>query len=278
MREERVESPDRMAARVAARQHGVITTSQLYRAGIDKSAIARRVAAGRLHRVYQGVYAVGHAALSTEGRWTAAVLASGPGAVLSHRSAAELWQMLEPDDGSIHVTVPVAGGRAKRRGIRIHRHPSLTSAQTTARDGIPVTSPARTIEDLRRTERPWKIRRAIRQADFIGLPIGDHADRDRTRSELERRFLALCRHHHLPSPAVNVRLGRWTVDFMWREPMLIVETDGYGAHRGRQAFEDDRARDNDLAAMGYEVLRFSARRVRDEADAVAALIRTRLDG
>jgi very-short-patch-repair endonuclease len=152
----------------------------------------------------------------------------------------------------------------------------LDRGEVTSRERIAVTTPARTIDDLRRTDRASEVRRAIRQASFIGLPIGDGPDRDLTRSELERRFLALCRRYHLPAPHVNARVGRWTVDFLWPEAMLAVETDGYAAHRGRQAFEDDRARDNDLGALGYEVLRFTSARVRDDAAAVAALVRARL--
>jgi very-short-patch-repair endonuclease len=276
MREQVVRRPDREAARVAGEQHGIVTSAQLNTAGLDKSAIARRVAAGRLHRLHRGVYAVGHTALGNEGRWMAAVLACGPGAVLSHRSAAELWGMLTPGGGQIHVTVPVGGGRARRAGVRIHRRPSPARGEGTLRDRIPVTTPARTIADLRRGEPPSEVRKAVRQADFIGLPLGDVV-RDRTRSELERRFLALCRRHHLPVPEVNARVGRWTVDFLWPEATLVVETDGYAAHRGRQAFEDDRARDNELVARGYEVLRFTYARVSDEAGAVAELVRARLN-
>src|SRR5207247_11204601 len=99
MRDKRVEGPDAAIARIAARQHGVVTVGQLRAAGLDRNAVGRRLAAGRLHRVYRGVYAVGHAGLSDEGRWTAAVLACGEGAVLSHRSAAELLRLLEPADG-----------------------------------------------------------------------------------------------------------------------------------------------------------------------------------
>ena len=118
---------------------------------------------------------------------------------------------------------------------------------------------------------------AIRQADFIGLPIGDQgAESDGTRSEGERRFLRLCRRHGVPKPEVNVRVGRFTADFLWREQRVVVETDGYASHRGRQAFEDDRARDNEVMALGYDVLRFSDDRIANEPAAVAALVAARL--
>src|SRR5206468_3749619 len=178
--------------------------------------------AGRLHRVYRGVYAVGHTALGNEGRWMAAVLASGEGAVLSHRSATELWGLLEPRNGPVDITIPTAGGRRRRPGIRLHRFPSLPKAATTRHHGIAVTTPAQTIADLRRVASIDDVRRAIREAEFHRLDLGgEGADLDLTGSELERRFLGLCRRHRLPKPEVSVRVGRFEVDFLWRERRLI---------------------------------------------------------
>jgi very-short-patch-repair endonuclease len=250
MRHKRVEAADERIARVAARQHGIVTAAQMYAAGLDRSAIRRRVAAGRLHQVFRGVYTVGHAGLGNEGRWMAAVLACGEGAVLSHRSAAELLKMLDPTDEAIHVSVPVAGGRRKRDGIRIHRIPSLPTAATTRRDGIAVTSPARTLVDLRSTVSRDEFRRAVRQAEFRRYSIDAHLlNPDRTASELERLFLRLVRRHRLPDPEVNAQVGGLEVDFLWREQRLIVETDGYRYHRGSAAFEADRERDNRLREL-----------------------------
>src|SRR5436190_3282042 len=158
--------PDALVARIATRQHGIVSFEQLIAAGLTPSGITRRIAAGRLHRVYRGVYAVGHTALGNEGRWMAAAIACGEGAVLSHRSAAELWRMLTPRDGPVDVTVPTAGGRKRRPGIRLHRIPSLPRATTTLRQGIPVTVPARTIAGLRRVASVDEVRRAIRKAEF----------------------------------------------------------------------------------------------------------------
>jgi very-short-patch-repair endonuclease len=110
----------------------------------------------------------------------------------------------------------------------------------------------------------------------LGLPIGSDANHDRTRSDLERDFLRLCRRHRLPAPEVNARIGRFLVDFLWRDRRLIVETDGYRYHRGRQAFEDDRARDLEQRALGYEVIRLSYRQVIDEPGRVAEVLRTAL--
>jgi hypothetical protein len=196
---------DATAAAIAARQHGVVTYEQLLWVGLTQSAIQRRIAKGRLHRLYRGVYAVGHRGLSREGSWKAATLACGSGAALSHRSAAELWGMLEPADGVIHVSIPAKGGR-------------------------------RTLEDLRREVTAGELRRALREAEFRRLPV----DRfelvsDRAGSELELALLAVCRRHRLPSPEVNVMVGPFEVDFLWRRGRLVVETDGYDAHRGRVA-------------------------------------------
>jgi very-short-patch-repair endonuclease len=278
MRELRVEDPDRIVAQIAARQHGVVSTEQLLRAGLSRSAITRRLRAGRLHRVYRGVYAVGHPGLSTEGKWMAAVLACGDGAALSHRSAAELWRLLEVADGPVHATVPVAGGRRSRPGLRIHRVPSLTPADTTRRQGIAVTTPARTLSDLRSVLSRDQFGRAVRQAEFRRLPIdATGLLPDRTASELERIFLRLVRRYRLPIPEVNVRVGGYEVDFLWREQRLIVETDGYRYHRGSAAFEDDHMRDNRLMALGGTVLRFTYRRVVEAPEEVAALVRMHLD-
>lgn len=118
-----------------------------------------------------------------------------------------------------------------------------------------------------------ELRRAIRQAEVLGLPIEPHSIVDRTRSELERLFLRLCRRHRLPMPEVNVAIGGMTVDFLWRGPGVVVETDGYRFHRGSAAFEEDRARDLRLRTLGYDVIRLSYRQVVDEPEAVATTLR-----
>ena len=204
----------------------------------------------------------------------AAVIACGAGAALSHRSAAELWELLGPWIGPVEVTVPSVSGRKPRAGIRVHRSPSL-NASTTAHRGIPVTTPARTLADLARTAPAWVHRKAVRQAEFIGLPTGIATDR--TRSELERAFLRLCRRHRVPPPEVNARVGRFTVDFLWPEQRLVVEADGYAAHRGRQAFRDDRARELELGTIGLRLRRFSDHQIDTQPAAVAAAVRTELE-
>ncbi len=183
--------------------------------------------------------------------------------------------MLAPKRGVIHVSVPVAGGRSRRPGICIHRRPGLTGRETTQRDGIPLTRPARTLADLRSTAGEEAVRTAARQAEVLNLPLGAFVW-GRTGSELEHRFLRLCRRARLPEPEVNVRVGPYLVDFVWRAQRLIVETDGYRYHRGSIAFEEDRARDNHLVELGYEVRRFTHTMLTKEPAKVIALVGRRL--
>lgn len=269
----KVASPDGRVARIAARQHGVVSTGQLYAAGVTRNAVRRGVESGRLHRVHRGVYAVGHAGLSRHGWWMAAALACGEGAVVSHRSAAELWELLKPADGPVDVSVNGDGGRAKRRGIRLHRRASLRPGALTRRHGIPVTRPAQTIADLRRAVPEKQLRRAIRQAGVLGLPLGESVRRDRTRSDLERDFLRICRRHRLPMPDLNIEIGRYEADFAWWDLGFVVETDGYRYHRGRQAYLDDRRRDLELRSLGFEVQRLSEEQIDEEPERVARILR-----
>jgi very-short-patch-repair endonuclease len=259
-------------ARIAGRQHGVITTGQLLNAGVISSGISDRVAAGRLHRIHRGVYAVGHPNISNEGRWMAAVLAVGEGAVLSHRSAAALWRVLPPAEVT-EVTISGSAGRKRRPGIRLHRSRTLSPADSTHQAGIPVTKPARTLADLRRVLPAEPFAAALRQAEYLRLPLGESVAPDHTRSELESRFLALVRRHRLPRPDVNVRVDRFVVDFLWRPKRLIVELDGWRSHGTPSAFETDRARDTRLKLLGYEVLRFTWRHVDDDGAAVVRTVR-----
>lgn len=205
------------------------------------------------------------------------------GAAVSHGSAAALWKLLPVKNGSVDIIVG-RGGRAKRRGIRVHRSRTLTPGLVTLRHGIPVTTAARTISDLRRAVSlgragavpAWELRKAIRQANVLGLPIGPRDARVRTRSDLEADFLRLCRRHRLPPPEVNVRIGPYLVDFLWRERRLVVETDSYLYHRGEVAFQDDHARDLELMRRGFEVLRLSELQLDEEPAHVAEVLAARL--
>jgi len=206
----------------------------------------------------------------------AAVLASGSGAALSHGSAAALWGLLRPMEGPVDVSVATRAGRARRVGIRLHRCGSLGRHHLTRRRGIPVTTPARTIADLRASVSPALVRRAIRQAEMHGYPLGAVIEADGTRSDLERDFLLFCRRNCIPEPRVNVRIGRWTVDFLWPAERLVVETDSHRWHRGSVAFEDDHARDLDLRRRGYAVRHFTGRQIREDAVEVIGDLREAL--
>lgn len=273
---DKLDPPNDVVANLAARRHGVVTRKQLLAAGLSPSAISRRVEKGWLHRLHQGVYAVGHRGISREGRWLAAVLACGDLAVLSHWSAAALWDLLPHPRGPVDVSTSMRGGRARRPGIRLRRCRSLAADLTTERRGIPVTTPARTIADLCKAGPAWQSRRAIRQAEMRGMRLEPNVEADRTRSDLELDFLRLCRRHGLPAPEVNVKLGRWTVDFLWRRQRIAVETDSYAYHRGRVAFQDDRARDLELRRRGYAVHRFSENQLNERPEEVVADLRAAL--
>ena len=170
-----------------------------------------------------------------------------------------------------------SAGRRPRRGIRLHRSPSLAHAATTDRAGIAVTTAQRTLADLRRTEPAAELRNAVRAAEAAGIDVGEHAELiERTFSELEIRFLALCRRHRLPRPEVNVRVGSYRVDFFWRQARLIVETDGWRYHRGELANAEDGRRDRELQRLGCEVLRFTWEDVVTERRRSAGIVRARL--
>ena len=208
----------------------------------------------------------------------AATKACGASAVLSHRSAAELWRLLTPRNGPVDVLVPGTSGRTHRDGIRLHRSTTLTQPHLTRRLNIPVSTPARTLADLRSCATPDELSRAHRQAEFFGYrtELAPPRPIECSRNELERRFLRLCRRHHLPGPQVNAPLLGYEVDFLWRHAKLVAETDGYDGHSGRESFEYDRRRDAELAAAGYEVVRFTWRQVLDQSSEVVAVLRARL--
>jgi very-short-patch-repair endonuclease len=249
-------------AKLAERQHGTVSAAQLADLGISRTTMNRWARRGRLHRLHRGVYAVGHAAPSEYQRFMAAVLACGDGAALSHQSAAYLWTFLKPREGAVHVTSPSTSGKALRTGIVLHRSPSLErKGEVTRREDIPVTTPRRTIEDLEGSVPGYLYRHAKRQAEFLGYEL--RLPTDRSRSDLERDFLRFLAQHGFPRPEVNVKVGPYTVDFLWPSAMLIVETDFFDYHRGHQAFEDDHQRELDLRRMGYTVRRYTGAQLDD---------------
>jgi len=273
---EQCSTGDARIAAIAGRQHGVVTREQLAACGIDKSAVTRRLRAGRLHRLHRGVYAVGHRSLSWRGRWLAAVLAAGEGAVLSHASAAALWEFLRPVHGPIHATVAAAARRKKRPGLRLHRSRTLAPSEITHRHGIAVTVPARTITDIRAAVEPYLFRRALRQAELAGHRVPQLGTTRRTRSDLELLFLAVCERHGLPLPLVNHRVHGHLVDFYWPGHRLVVETDSWDYHRGSVAFEDDHGRELALRRHGLAVRRYTGAQIETEPRAVVADLRAAL--
>jgi hypothetical protein len=275
---------------VAERQWGVVARRQLGGLGVSRHTVDHWLRAGRLHRLHHGVYALGHSALRAEGHRLAAVLACGPGAVLSHRSAAAHWGLLRTDQTRIDVTAP--RGRHGAPGIRLHRSRSLDAQDTTHHEGIPTTSVSRTLLDLAATARPSELERALAQAER--LQLYDHrattdviarANGHRgtqvlaqatsrtpkwTRNEWEAEFLDLIRQAGLPEPETNDAFhvpdyGHCEPDYHWPQHHVIVETDGFETHGTRHAFRNDRAKDAALTAAGYSILRFT----RDDAPALA---------
>jgi len=192
--------------------------------------------------------------------------------------------MLPEIPGPSDVIVGGTGGRARRSGIRVHRSLVLQSADATLRHGIPLTNPRRTIHDLRQAisarvpgaVSARELRKAIRQANVIGLPIDDEDAADRTRGDLETAFLVICGRHGIPRPEVNVRVGPFLVDFLWREERLAIETDSYRHHRGRAAFQEDRGRGLELMRLGYHVLRLSEAQIDETPEDVAEILSAEL--
>jgi Transcriptional regulator, AbiEi antitoxin/Protein of unknown function (DUF559) len=264
------DTPDLRAAEIAARQHGLVTRPQLVRAGFAARSIAHRVETGRLIRLYRGVYAVGHRPPSPHARAMAAVLACGPDAVLSHRSAAALWDLMRWDR-----PVEITSRNARRhRGVLVHRSRTLADADITRHYGIPVTTPARTLADLARVLSPPALTRAVNDARLRRLISRDHGNTGPTRSVFEDAFLAFVDRHHLPPPEVNQHVAGYEVDMLWRPQRLIAELDGRAFHE--DTFESDRDRDATLTAAGLRVVRVTWRRLTRQEEREAARFRALL--
>jgi hypothetical protein len=289
---------DREIAALAERQHGVVALLQLLRLGFGHGAIAHRLKSGRHHLLYRGVYAVGHAVIGREGRWMAAVLACGEGAVLSHRDAAVLLELRPSSRRLIDVTA--ARSRRGHRGITIHRVRHLHPEDRTIRDGIPVTSVARTMLDYAEVAPLWALRRLVEAAEkrrvfdlgaverlfarsrgrrglkSLSAVIAEYSDPPTTMNDFERDFLELCDLAGLPRPEMNVLVEGFSVDAFWREQRVVVELDSRTHHMTRRAFEEDRVRDATLQLAGYRVIRISSRRLREKPEAVVATLRALL--
>jgi predicted transcriptional regulator of viral defense system len=296
--EHRVDA-DRAIAALAAEQYGVVSRRQLLDAGLTHAHVRARVASGRrLIPLHRGVYAVGHDRLTRDGHWLAAVLAAGPGAVLSHREAAALHGLRPSDRPAIDVTV---AARRRLPGVQIHRVRRLHAADVTDVAGIPVTAVARTLVDLADVVPPRALRKAFEEAershrlDVRAVEAvlartrgrnGSGAERVRatvadlaaagttiTRSTLEDRFLSLLDAHGLPRPLTNHWLHGMEVDAHWSGTNVVAELDGWDPHRTRHAFQRDRERSAELAAEGYVVLRFTHHHVTSRPAWVAHQVR-----
>jgi very-short-patch-repair endonuclease len=289
---------DHAIGALAERQHGVVSRRQLRELGLTDREISLRSQRGNLHPLFRATFAVGHRAITRQGRMLAAVLACGEGTVLSHGSAAELIGLWDKRLTLIEVIPPDWSGR-KIDGIRWHRVRVPTDAEIEERDGIPCTTAARTVVDMAGRSGWASLRRLVEQAAILRLLDVDEIDRvlaqgrrrgaprlrailapwrggaggvPQLRSPLEARLLPRLVEKGLPRPRCNVRLevdGHYLeVDLLWEEKRLAIETDGEETHGTRAAFQRDRWRDQLLTAAGYRTARVTWRQVVDEPDAV----------
>jgi very-short-patch-repair endonuclease len=290
--------PDRVVGALAARQWGVVARGQLLDAGLSPKLVDGRLRSGRLIPLHRGVYAVGHARLRREGHWLAAVLAAGPGAVLSHRDAAGLHD-LRPA-GHARIDVSATGRPRPTERIAVHRTRVLDAEDVTTVRGIPTTTVARTLVDLAGVVPRDHLARAVKEAERRDLLVAQvEAAMARTRgrrgaghralreaiqehealglsgsdSVLEDALLRLVRDAGLPRPAVNSRVEGFRLDAVWRAQRVAVELDGWAWHGTRDAFERDRERDAILAVAGWRVVRFTHRQVTQRPDRVAQTLR-----
>jgi hypothetical protein len=282
-----------------------MTVAELRAQGLSAASITRWAREGRLFRRHRGVYAVGRESLSETGRAYAAVRACGRGALASNRAAAFVLELLHGLPARVDVTVSRTGARS-RPGIRVHTSRTISDRDVAVADGVPCTSVARTLVDLgdheplRRVEQAFARAEILRVFDLAAIEdvleragprrgariartlLRRHAPPGLTENEIEEIFLGLVRAAGLSPPETQ----RWIVlhdgglpvraDFMWPRRGLVVETDGGAAHGTRKAFEDDRRRDQRLAAAGYTVIRFTWRQLVDEPARVVAVVRNLL--
>jgi hypothetical protein len=290
---------DANVAALAGRQHGVVARWQVRQLGMGPDMVKGRIHRGGLNVVHRGVYAVGHASLPVEGRWMAAVLAFGPEAALSHRSAGQLWGLLPRSRIAPEVTRPRhAAGRPR---LVVHQS-ALPRDEVRHVDGIPVTSVPRTIFDLAATRPDREVERAWNEMEVRGLtdPLsvpdllerypgrpgakllkrlagGKEALLGITRSELEEAFLALLDRYGLPRPRMNAHLsvrGRFfEVDALWEVQRVAIELDGAAVHGTERAFQKDRERDRILLAEGWRTARITWAQIRDSPNEVASDLR-----
>lgn len=278
---------------LATPQHGVVSSRQLRTAGVDRNAIARRLRAGLLRRLYHGVYNVGPVLLP-HAREMAAILACAGRAVLSLRTTAALWKVMPPQRATDPVDVITTGSsHGRRRRIRARRAWTLRADETTTLHGLPVTTIERTLMDLAGVCSRRELERALAEAyaqkltsaAAIGRLLDRHAGEPGvrklralidgpppafTRSEAEEELLGQIRRFGLPEPKLNVRVCGYEVDFYWPEQRFIVEVDGYAFHSSARKFEGDRRRDADMAAAGIAVMRVTWEQLTGDTDRTMA--------
>jgi hypothetical protein len=295
----------RKAWALAKSQHGIVTRRQLLGLGFSARAIEHRVARGRLHVVMRGVYAVGWPVMSPKRRWTAAVLACGDGAALSHRSAAALWGIAAERSGVIDISVR-RRCELRRPDLLVRGRPTLTTEDFTSRDGIALTVVTLTLVDLATELSPPEVERAVNEADkrdaidpetlrqglgrYAGVPgapmLRRLLDRRTFRlsdSDLEIFFRPIAVAAGLPQPLTKQIVNDSEVDFFWPDLGLIVETDGLRYHRtpSTQARDARRDRAHVLAGMSplrfthYEI-RYEPRKVRRELVAASTMLQRRI--
>jgi len=282
-----------LIARLAGRQFGVIAWWQLITLGLDRGAIAHRLLIGRLHPLHFGVYAVGHPHVGRPGRLMAAALAFGPGAVLSHRTAAEIWGILRLTITRPHVTSAQRTFHG-RPGIVLHRVRRLAPELTTTVDGLPVTTVPRVLldlageRDLRPLRRAWEGAQRERLLDIdevihlcanspgrrikpLKVLIAEATDAPDTKSELEDRFTDFLGNYDLPHAQRNVLVAGYEVDAHFPGTGLIVELDGKHWHWHRR--EQDSERDADLHIANYVVYRITWQALTKHPERTAEKIR-----
>ena len=269
--------------------------AQLIAAGISRSAVGRMIDGGFLRPVHHAVYAVGHSAPSPLADETAALLACGEHTALSHHTAAVLLKLIPERDGAIHVTIRGKYG-SRPDGVRVHRSNTLTQSEVRPVDGLPVTSPARTLIDVGQELDGWSFEHAVEEAltqkmvTERELRTAARKSRGRrgatrlvavldswrepgiTRSMAERRFRGLIRAAQLPAPLTNVRVHGYSLDAYWPDLGVVVEVQGYKFHSGRAAFERDSRKGAKLTAAGLTVIYVTWRQMEEEPYAVVARV------
>jgi very-short-patch-repair endonuclease len=272
-----------------------MTRPDLEALGFSKDAIDHRLDTGRLHPISFGVYAVGRPELTPHGRWMAAVLACGDGAVLSHRSAAELWGFGHEEKGRIDVSIR-RRSRLERRGVKVRCRPSLPSTNIVRRHGVPVTDPVQTLIDLATELGILRLERCVNEADkrdlvdpetlrraldgYVGMPgvktLRTMLDRHTFRlsdSDLEILFRPLALAAGLPFPVTKHGLLGYEVDFYFPDHDLVVETDGLRYHRTPAQQARAAKRDQKHTAAGLRVLRFTHWQIAHAPNEVADILR-----